>query len=83
MVRRYFSPLTYPDGVPLIFLDYRYWQARRCGWNALDPTISRDPLLRPCEAMRSVTWHWWTHLHYKQRGMLARLSRHQRHLGRA
>ncbi len=58
----------------LICFDYRYWQARRCGWDALSEDFARDPIGRPCDPHNSVMWHFWTSLHYKTRSHLVTLS---------
>jgi hypothetical protein len=68
--------------VHLILLDYRYWLARRCGWNPLAPqwrlsglktADGRDVLCHPQE---SRIWQWWTRLHWKHRQELARMTPH-------
>ena len=71
MVRRFFGGQT-PD---LVVLDYRYWQARRCGWDVLDEQwrrVGRMPNGSPvlCEPTETATWRWWTELNYKRRDAL-------------
>lgn len=39
-------------------LDYRYWQARRCGF---DPN-------------NAEVWEWWRRLHWMDRDLICRLS---------
>lgn len=58
----------------LMVLDYRYWQARRCGWDMLGEMLARDPFGRPCDPHAGVTWHFWKGLHYKTRSQLVVLS---------
>jgi hypothetical protein len=78
MVGRFFGGSV----VHLILLDYRYWLARRCGWNPLAPqwrlsglktADGRDVLCHPQE---SRIWQWWTRLHWKHRQELARMTPH-------
>lgn len=74
MTRRFFPPVLYPEGPPLLTIDYRYWQARRCGWDALadKPRVSAKGI--ETQPMSDEEWHWWTRLHYETRGYLVRLS---------
>lgn len=65
----------YPEGTPpLIALDYRYWQAMRCGWNAMSPEFRRvnGKLADPYS---STFWHWWAGLHFKTRNQVVEISR--------
>lgn len=61
----------YQNGRPvnLILLDYRYWQARRCGWDVMATSIRGKVEPNDCE-----TWQWWTGLHYESRGHFVRIS---------
>jgi hypothetical protein len=70
MVVRFFG--TMPPH--LMVLGYMYWQARRCGWDALSPYISVDAKGRRCDPTDGVAWRFWTALHYKTREELVRLS---------
>jgi hypothetical protein len=74
MSRLFFPSSLYPEGPPLVSLDIRYWQARRCGWDVLDKEHRTDALGKPCHPMDSVLWWWWTHVHYKQRSQLVAMS---------
>ncbi len=60
-----------PD--PIVLL-YAYWQARRCGWDALSATMRRNANGEPCAPGDSLTWRWWTGLHYTQRRMVSAAS---------
>jgi hypothetical protein len=44
------------------YLDYRYWQAKRCRFNP----------------DRNDVWQWWSELHWRQRDEIAALSRYLR-----
>lgn len=81
MVGRFFGG----EAVHLVVLDYRYWLARRCGWDALSPawrdtganSADGKPILY--HPLASPFWLWWAGsdgLHYTQREMFARLSPH-------
>jgi hypothetical protein len=74
MTRRFFPSDRFPGGPPLLTIDYRYWQARRCGWDALadKPRVSAKGL--ETQPMSDAEWRWWTRLHYETRGYLVRLS---------
>ena len=60
-------------------LDWRYWQARRCGWDALAAEVrgkylgadGKCHLYHPSE---SPFWYWWTRLHHENRNRLVCLS---------
>jgi hypothetical protein len=73
-------PETYLRAIPLeqrhsIHHDGRYWQALRCGWDAFDDALRRDPVLA-CAPDESAFWLWWAaSLHPKQRAELERLSK--------
>jgi hypothetical protein len=58
----------------LMVLDYRYWQARRCGWDMLSKELAIDPLGRPCDPHVGETWCFWKRQHYKHRAQLVTLS---------
>ena len=60
--------------VPLIMLNYTYWQARRCGWDACSVTLSRTADGKPCDPSDSAFWRWWTGLHPQKRRQLQKLS---------
>lgn len=74
MARRFFPPVLYPEGPPLLALDVRYWQARRCGWDVTDKEYATNARGEVCHPMDSLLWYWWTRLHYKQRGQLVSMS---------
>lgn len=68
--------------VHLILLDYRYWLARRCGWNPLAAqwrhtgakhADGRDVLYEP---YASPLWLWWAGLHYTQRKQFTDMTPH-------
>lgn len=65
MTQRFFPN----KAIRLIWLDYRYWQARRCGWDATDPSYAMgyDPQSSPM-------WLWWTCLPWWSRMELVKLS---------
>jgi hypothetical protein len=71
MIRRRFIP---PDEVRLLHLDFRYWLARRCGWDALSKELACDEQRRSCDPAQSVFWLWWTGLHAATRIMLAKTN---------
>lgn len=76
MTRRFFPPLLYPEGPPLLALDYRFWQARRCGWDVTDKAMRYDGIDRPLLAPTDTPlWRWWVRIHYKQRSELVYLSK--------
>lgn len=57
---------------PMIALDFRYWQALRCGFDMLSPgVVSR--LSDPCD---SHAWRWWCSLHYQIRAGLVSQRTH-------
>lgn len=58
----------------LMQLGYMYWQARRCGWDAISPTWAKDENGRKCDPTEGVAWNYWKSLHYRQREELVRLS---------
>lgn len=58
----------------LMMLGYMYWQARRCGWDALHPQWARDADGQPCDPAEGVAWQFWKALHYRQREHLVILS---------
>lgn len=68
--------------IHLILLDYRFWLARRCGWNALSPDVrdtgKKGPDGRPVlsHPYSSSFWRWWRDLHYTQRKAFADMSPH-------
>jgi hypothetical protein len=45
-------------GLYPLYLDYRYWQCRKCGFNPHDGAV----------------WMWWVGLHWTTCDMLERLS---------
>lgn len=69
------------DGpVYVIVLSYAYWQARRCGWDALSAEVrgkyldadgKTSHLFHPSE---SPFWLWWSNLHPGQRGKMVKAS---------
>ena len=71
MVVRFFGAMP-PH--PTLTLSYTYWQARRCGWDALSRVWSRDLWGRPCEPEDGVVWRFWRSLHHNTRADLVRLS---------
>lgn len=75
MTRRFFPPVLYPEGPPMTALDYRYWQARRCGWDAMSAEMRRNARGEPCHPKDSLFWHWWAIvLHWKQRSSMVGMS---------
>lgn len=61
--------------VYVIVLKYHYWQARRCGWDALSAEVrgrGLDGKLR--EPSESPFWDWWIHLHPAQRNHMVKIS---------
>lgn len=68
MFRRFYHDRQPPH---MIVLDYRYWQARRCGWDALSDELSIDRKGHPVDPHDGATWVWWTLLHWQQREWLA------------
>lgn len=79
MVRRFFPVLRDGTGGPPdpIAMLYAYWQARRCGWDALQPTMMRDRNGAATAPPESWVWRWWMGLHCRQRRMMARISVHR------
>lgn len=71
MVVRFFG--TMPPH-PTMTLSYVYWQARRCGWDALHRVWARRIDGQPCEPEDGVAWLFWKTLHYRTRDELVRLS---------
>lgn len=75
MTRRFFPSILYPEGPPLLALDYRYWQARRCDWDVRSRKLAVDVRGNACDPMDSLFWWWWARMvHHKQRSNLVRLS---------
>jgi hypothetical protein len=76
MRRRFFPEKLYPEGAPLISLDLRYWQARRCGWDVREKGMAVNDSGEPCHPMESVFWLWWTReVRHTDRVILVKLSK--------
>lgn len=68
MIRR-----LYMGKEPSHFLcyDYRYWQARRCGWDLLSKEFALDAAGKPCDPWDGEVWDWWRSIHPQQREYIA------------
>jgi hypothetical protein len=70
--------------VHLMQLDYRYWQARSCGWDPASKELALSDRGTPCSPHESSFWRFWVCVHWRQREELVTLSnfrlvRHQNH----
>lgn len=68
LVARWFGRA--PSELPLLVMDARYWDALRCGWDALGRDADGRPGGEP-----APWWDWWCGLHHTQRRQLVELSR--------
>lgn len=68
LVARWFG--RSPVELPLLVMDARYWDALRCGWDALGRDADGRPSGEP-----APWWGWWCRLHHTQRRQLVELSR--------
>lgn len=60
--------------VHLMQLDYRYWQARRCGWDPVALHVALADSGLPCDPHESSFWRFWVCVHWRSRDELVRLS---------
>jgi hypothetical protein len=60
------------ERIPLVMIDYRYWQALSCGWQPLE---GRDENGAPMGPLAEWYGTWWCRLHYQTREMFVRMSR--------
>lgn len=60
--------------VHLMQLDYRYWQARRCGWDPVSVNVAVSDTGLGCDPHESSFWRFWVCVHWRQREELVRLS---------
>ena len=69
------------DGpVYAVVLNYTYWQARRCGWDALSREIrGRDAQGQVYPPSESPFWRWWSAMHPKVRNQLVKMSGNRIH----
>ena len=64
----------------MLTLDYRYWQACRCGWDVRAKefrTVGHDPRTGQailCEPIDTDVWRWWTAMHYETRDVMMKMS---------
>ena len=72
MTARFFPGLANP---PLMVLSYRYWQARRCGWDPLSPLWAQDARGSKVDPQDGESWKWWCSIHPRQRQQFIASSR--------
>lgn len=59
------------ERIPMVMIDYRYWQALSCGWQ---PLVGKDENGSPMGPL--AEWYgWWCGLHYRNRDTIVRMSR--------
>jgi hypothetical protein len=72
MTVRFFPGVNHP---PLMLLSYRYWQARRCGWDAMSKQHAVDAQKRPVDPAEGQMWLWWCQMHWRERAHIVSLSK--------
>jgi hypothetical protein len=72
MTARFYPDL---DTIPLMLLNYRYWQMRRCGWDAMSKRFAIDLFGRPVDPHDGVTWNWWCRIHWSHREKILAMTR--------
>lgn len=70
MIKRWYGERVWE--VPLVMCDYRYWQARSCGW---EPMTRTDTTGAPMGPLADWYGEWWCTLSYETRDGMVRVSR--------